>query len=124
MPRKKKEPKPPSFHKDRQLFISRMLGAGNSPNYKLDMMVAKEIFETFNNDIDFLGKVKKPFEFKKGMGLLYFKSPAGKEYLQKKYREFHFKIEETEKPVDLGVKSGDDVFEYKPRTVREFLNGC
>jgi len=123
MPRKKKEPKPPSFHKDRQFFISRMLGNAKSPSYKLDMMIAKEVFETFNNDIDFLHKVKRPFEFDPQKGLLYFKSPAGKEYLRKKYTEFKFIIPESEKPVDLGVKSGDDVYENKPRTIREFLYG-
>jgi hypothetical protein len=122
MPRKKKEPKPPSFHKDRQFFISRMLGAGKSPNYKLDMSIAKEIFESFNNDLDFLHKVKPPSWLDPKKGLLYFKSPAGKEYLRKKYQEFKFVIEEKEKPVDLGVKSGEDVLEHKPRTVRQFLN--
>lgn len=119
--RKKKEPKPPSFHKDRQFFISRMLGKAKSPNYKLDMMIAKEVFKAFNSDINFLHKVKRPFEFDPKSGLLYFKSPAGKEYLRKKYQEFNFKIEEKEKPIDTGVKSGHDVFEHKPRTIREFL---
>lgn len=122
MPRKKKEPKPPSFHKDRQFFISRMLGAAKSPNYKFDMSIAKEIFESFNNDLDFLHKVKPPSWLDPKKGLLYFKSPAGKEYLRKKYQEFKFVIEEKEKPVDLGVKSGDDIFEHKARTIREFLN--
>ena len=122
MPRKKKEPKPPSFHKDRQFFISRMLGHSKSPNYKLDMSIAKEVFETFNNDLNFLHKVKPPSWLDPKLGLLYFKSAAGKEYLRKKYQEFNFKIEEKEKPVDLGVKSGDDVLEHKARTIREFLN--
>lgn len=113
--------KQPSYHKDRQLFISRMLGAGNSQNYKLDMMIAKEIFEAYNNDLEFLHKVKPPFEFKKGSGLLYFRSAAGKEYLRKKYREFKFEIPEQEKPVDLGVKFGDDIHIDKPKTLRDFL---
>jgi len=123
MSKKEKKIKPPSYHRDRQLFISRMLGAGNSPNYKLDMMIVKEIFESFDNDLDFLHKVKPPFEFKKGAGLLYFRSPAGKEYLRKKYNEFKFEVPEREKVVDLGVKAGEDIYEHKPTTIREFLYG-
>ena len=99
-----------------------MLGHSKSPNYKLDMSIAKEVFETFNNDLNFLHKVKPPSWLDPKLGLLYFKSAAGKEYLRKKYQEFNFKIEEKEKPVDLGVKSGDDVLEHKARTIREFLN--
>jgi hypothetical protein len=86
-------------------------------------MIAGEIFKSFENDVDFLSKVKPPFEFKKGSGLLYFRTIAGKEYLRKKYLEFKFIIPEQEKPVDLGVKSGDDIYEHQPRTLREFLYG-
>lgn len=123
MAKKEKKVKPPSFHKDRQLFISRMLGAGKSPNYVLDMMITKEIFETYENDLSFLHKVKRPFEFDPKMGLLYFRSFAGKEYLRKKYQEFKFEIPERERPVDTGVKAGEDVFKFKPRTIKQFLYG-
>ena len=123
MPKKKKEPKPPSFHRDRQLFITRMIGKGNSPNYALDMAITKELFEAYNNDLDFLHKVKAPSWIDPKMGMLYFRSAIGKEYMRKKYIEFKFIIPESEKPVDLGVKSGDDVYENKPRTLRQFLYG-
>jgi hypothetical protein len=122
MPAKKeKKIKPPSFFQEKRGFIFRMLGGKKSDNYKLDMMIANEIFKLYEGEIDFLTKVKPPFEFKKGNNLLYFRSPHGREYLKKKFLEFKFVIPEHELPVDLGVKSGDDVYESSPRTIREFL---
>jgi hypothetical protein len=53
--------------------------------------------------------------------ILWFKTEEGKKYLAKKLREFHYKIEEYEKPVDTGVKSGDDKLDIKVQSIRKFL---
>ena len=121
MSAKVKKEKPPSFFQEKRDFIYRMLGNKKSSNYKLDMMAAKKIFAEFDNDLDFLSKVKPPFPL--DGTIKFFLSSGGMEYLKKKYREFKFIIPEHELPVDLGVKSGEDVYEPKPRTIREFLYG-
>ena len=122
MPAKKaKKIKPPSYFQEKRDFVYRMLGNQRAQNYKLDMMTAKKIFAEFDNDVDFLSKVKPPF--KMDGSIKYFLTEAGMKYLKKKYLEFKFEIPKHELPVDLGVKSGDDVYEKQPRTLREFLYG-
>lgn len=122
MPAKKaKKIKTPSYFQEKRDFLSRMLDNQKPDNYKLEMMVVKQVFQAFDNDLDFLSKVKPPF--KMSGSIRYLITDAGMKYLKKKYLEFKFIIPEHEKPVDLGVKSGDDVYEKQPRTIRDFLYG-
>lgn len=104
-------------------FLRRMLRInGDYSVSKLDMIVIHEIFSWYPEDIDFMEKVSSPpFVIN---NILWFKTEDGKKYLHKKKLEFYFKIPEREKAVDLGEKFGDDVLDRKPRTTREFLNGC
>jgi hypothetical protein len=117
--------KKPSKHKitSKRDFLRRMLRIkGDYSISKLDMIVIHEIFSWYPEDIDFMEKVSAPpFPIN---NILWFKTEDGKKYLHKKKLEFYFKIPKYEKPVDTGEKFGDDVLERKPRTTREFLNGC
>ncbi|MDB4314580.1 hypothetical protein N9955_00975 [bacterium] len=117
--KKKKAAKAPTFFKEKREFLRRMLDGGKSENYALDMKAAKKVFEEFDNDIDFLGKVKPPFKMEGS--IKYFLTSDGMKYLKKKYIEFKFILPEREKPVDLGVKVGDDIVTPNPRTIRKFL---
>jgi len=113
----KKQPKP--FFKERKEFIKRMLGGQKPVDHRLDMMVVTKIFATFENDLDFLSKVKPPFELKGT--IKYFLTKDGKEYLLKKYREFNYKVPEADKYVDTKQKVGEDTHESKSNTLRGFL---
>ena len=115
---KAKSPKP--FFKERKEFIKRMLCGGKSEDMKLDMMVATSIFKNFENDLDFLGKVKPPFKFEGS--IKYFFSKDGKEYLRKKKLEFEYNPENTEKMIDHLEKIGEDIEIPKRPTLRNFLN--
>ena len=54
--------------------------------------------------------------------LVIFQSDYGKSLLDKKYKEFHYKIPEYTK-IELTEKSGDDrIINRKPKTIRGFLN--
>ena len=116
----KKAPKQPTFFQERRFFIKRILGE-NVKEYSKEMLFTKKIFEKFNNDIDFLNNVKPP-QFLKD-SLAWFLCPEGIKYLERKHKEFHFQIEEYEKPVEVFEKAGDDVYVKQPRTIREFLYG-
>lgn len=109
-----------SFFKERKEFIKRMLNDGKSSNYKLDMMTATKIFKSFNNDIDFLSKVKPPFNL--NGSIKYFLTKEGQDYLRKKKLEFEYKPKNSEKIVDHSEKVGDDVMTSRKRTLRDFLN--
>ena len=85
-----------------------------------EIHAATKVFECFKNDTDFLSKVKPPFVFKNT--IKYFLTKDGKEYLQKKHKEFYYKPPEKDKFVDTGVKSGEDTLRKKPKTLRDFLN--
>jgi hypothetical protein len=115
---KKKEKKP--FFAERKEFIKRMLDGGRSKDMTLDMITATKVFATFDNNIDFLGKVKPPFKL--DGSIRYFLTAEGKEYLRKKKLEFDYKPKNTEKIVDHLEKIGDDIVTSKPRTLRDFLN--
>lgn len=115
---KKKETKP--FFAERKDFIKRMLDGGKSHDMKLDMITATRIFATFDNNVDFLGKVKPPFKL--DGSIRYFLTADGKEYLRKKKLEFDYKPKNTEKIIDHFEKIGDDIVIPKPRTLRNFLN--
>jgi len=81
MPAKKeKKIKPLYLFSGEARFIYRMLGNQKAQNYKLDMMAAKKIFAEFDNDIDFLSKVKPPF--KMDGSIKYFLTEAGMKYLK------------------------------------------
>lgn len=116
--RTKKQSKRPTFFQERRSFIRRILGE-KVEQYSREMLFTKKIFEKFNNDIDFLNSVKPP-AFLKG-SLAWFLCPEGLKFLDKKYKEFYFKIQEWEKPVEVFEKAGDDVYVKQPRTIREFL---
>ena len=54
--------------------------------------------------------------------LVIFQSEYGKSLLDKKYKEFHYKIPEHTK-IELTKKSGcDKVIVRKPKTIRQFLD--
>ena len=113
----KKQPKP--FFKERKDFLKRMLGGSKPINYVFEMSTVTKIFAQFENDLDFLSKVKPPFELKGP--IKYFLTKEGKEYLSKKYKEFNYKVPEQDKFVDTKEKSGEDTHESKSNTLRGFL---
>lgn len=119
--KKTKKNKPPtSFFQERRDFIKRMLNGNKSSNYKLDMMAATKVFKVFENDVNFLSKVKPPFELTDS--IKYFLTKAGMDYLRKKKLEFEYKPKNHEKIVDHGLKTGEDILLQKRKTLREFLD--
>ena len=90
-------------------------------NFSFQMSIVKKIFKKFNNDLDFLSKVKPPFKFKYPT-LGYFLTKDGRQYLIKKYREFYYKPPNPDKFVDNGVKSGEDILSKNIKTLKEFLD--
>lgn len=118
--KKIKKEKPPSFFKEKLAFINRLLGESHSSPRMAERVVAKKIFARYNNDIDFLSKVSAPSWLKDS--LVWFLSADGLKYLDLKYKEFYFKIQDAPKIVDFQEKFGDDIMERKPLTVRDFLN--
>jgi len=97
-----------------------MLAGSKATDWRMEMHTATKVFECFENDTDFLSKVKPPFVFKNT--IKYFLTKDGKEYLQKKHKEFYYKPPEKDKFVDTGVKSGEDILRKKTKTLRDFLN--
>ena len=117
-----KPKKPPApFFTERREFLFRVLNGEKPANYCLEMTVVKKIFAHFENDLDFLSKVNPP-SWMKGNSIRWFLTNDGKQFLDKKYKEFKFKIAEFEKCVDSGEKFGDDLIEHRPLTLRNFLN--
>jgi len=116
----KKPSKAPSFFQERKDFIKRMLDDGKSSDYKLDIMTASKIFKSFNNDIDFLSKVKPPFKLQGS--IKYFLTKDGLEYLKRKHKEFYYKPINSEKMVDLNKKVGEDIVTERRKTLRDFLD--
>jgi len=114
----KKQPKP--FFKERKEFLKRMLGGLKPINYVFEMSTVTKIFTQFNNDLEFLSKVKPPFQLKGT--IKYFLTQDGREYLSKKHKEFYYKPPEKDKFVDTEVKAGQDILEKKKKTLRDFLN--
>jgi len=114
----KKQPKP--FVKERKEFIKRMLDGGKSDDIRLDMMVVTKVFEWFDNDIDFLLKVKPPFKL--NGSIKYFRSKDGRDYLIKKHKEFQYNPKNHEEFVEGNEKIGEDIVKPKIRSLREFLN--
>ena len=117
MAAKRKTPKP--FFKERKDFLRRCLGE-KIKNYTAEMTAVTKIFERFDNDIDFLNKVKPPSFLKDS--LLWFLTEEGNKFLKKKHKKFYYKLEEFSLPVNLGEKFGEDVIEKKQQTIRSFLN--
>jgi len=117
-----KKIKPPKHSMlSKRAFLRRMLRVGNEfKANKVDIITVHEIFSWYPEEIDFMAKVGPP-PFKLN-NILWFKTEDGKKYLAKKLREFHYKIEEYEKPVDTGVKSGDDKSNIKVLSIRKFLD--
>lgn len=116
-PALKKKAKP--FFKERKDFVKRMLEGGSSDCMKLDMITVTKIFEDFDNNLDFLTKVKPPFKL--NGSIKYFLTKDGKGYLIKKKKEFDY-IPNVEKPiVDYKEKAGEDLFENKTQTLINFL---
>lgn len=89
-------------------------------NYKLDMIAATKVFKRFENDADFLLKVKPPFKL--DGSIKYFLTKVGLEYLDKKHREFYYKPKNSEKMVDYKLKFGQDRLTEKRKTMRDFLD--
>ena len=118
LPKAKKQAKP--FFKERKDFLKRMLGGSKPTNYVFEMSTVTKIFAQFEGDLDFLSKVKPPFEFKNS--IKYFLTKEGKEYLLRKYREFYYKPPEKDKFVDNRVKSGEDILSKNIKTLKEFLD--
>jgi len=118
LPVKKKQTKP--FFTERREFVKRMLAGSKASDWRMEMHTATKVFEQFKNDLDFLSKVKPPFVFKNT--IKFFLTKEGKEYLEKKYREFNYKPPEKEKFVDTKQKFGEDITSKKKKTLRDFLN--
>ena len=117
VPKPKKTAKP--HFKERKEFLKRMLGESKPINWVFEMHTTTKIFEQFNNDLDFLSKVKPPFSLEGT--IKYFLTPKGGEYLDKKHREFYYKPPEKDKFVDTKEKVGEDIIETKTKTLRDFL---
>jgi hypothetical protein len=114
----KKTPKP--FFKERKEFIKRMLDGERSDCMKLDMMTATKIFQDFDNNLDFLTKVKPPFKLNKS--IKYFLTKDGQNYLLKKKQEFDYVPPEQESVIDHEEKVGEDLLTNRTQTLRDFLN--
>lgn len=112
--------KKPTFFQERKDFIKRMLNGHKSLDYKLDMMTATKVFKEFDNDVDFLSKVKPPFKL--DSSIKYFLTKDGMEYLKKKKLEFYYKPKNYEKIVDHQKKIGEDRVIEKRKTLRDFLD--
>ena len=108
------------FFKERREFIKRMLGGAKSIDYRLDMMTVTKVFKMFNNDLDFLSKVKAPFKLEGS--IKYFLTKDGIAYLKRKKLEFEYKPKNYEKMVDHKDKVGEDRRIEKPKTLRNFLD--
>lgn len=115
---KRKTPKP--FFKERREFISRMLEGERSDCMKLDMMTATKIFDDFDNDLDFLSRVKPPFKLNKT--IKFFLTKDGMEYLKKKKLEYDYQPTDQKEIVDHNKKAGEDILIKKKSTLIEFLN--
>jgi hypothetical protein len=124
MPRPKKVSTPKkqvkSFFKERKEFIKRLLDGSKSSNFALDMMTATKVFEKFNNDLDFLSKVKPLFKLNGTIKWLL--TADGIKFLDLKYKEFKYKPKKSEILIDSGEKFGDDIVKPRPRTIRQFLD--
>ena len=114
----KKQAKP--FFKERKEFVKRMLNGEKSQDMRLDIIVATKVFEWFDNNIDFLSKVKPPFKF--NGSIKYFRSQDGRDYLTRKYKEFQYNPQNHEEFVEGNEKIGEDIVKPKTRSLREFLN--
>ena len=108
------------FFKERREFIKRMLGGAKSIDYRLDMMTVTKVFKTFNNDLDFLSKVKAPFKLEGS--IKYFLTKDGIQYIKRKKLEFDYKPKNFEKMVDHQDKMGEDIKIEKRKTLRDFLD--
>lgn len=115
----KKQAKP--FFRERKQFVIRMLDGEKSEDMSMDMMVATQVFKWFDNDIEFLSKVKPPFKFKNS--IRYLRSKDGRKYLEKKHREYLYLPKNQEDFVEQIDKIGEDIVQPKIRTLRDFLNG-
>jgi len=115
-PKKKAKP----FFKERKEFIKRMLSGNKSENLQLDMMVVTKIFESFDNNVNFLNNVPPPFALDKS--IKFFLTEDGKKYLSKKKLEFDYIPKKVDKIVDCNEKMGKDVETNKNKTLRQFLN--
>jgi len=118
LPAKKKQTKP--FFVERREFVKRMLAGSKAKDWRMEMHTATKVFEHFKNDLDFLSKVKPPFVFKNT--IKFFLTKEGREYLEKKYKEFNYKPPEKDKFVDTKEKFGEDIVSKKKKTLRDFLN--
>ena len=115
---KKKKPKP--FFKARRDFIKRMLAGSKATDWRMEMHTATKVFSEFDNDLDFLEKVKPPFVFKNT--IKYFLTKEGREYLRKRHKEFYYKPPDKDKFIDTKEKAGEDILEKKKKTLKDFLN--
>ena len=97
-----------------------MLEGQKSLDYKLDMMVATKIFKEFEDNIDFLEKVRSPFKF--DGSIKFFLTKEGMDYLKKKKLEFEYKPKKSEKIVDHKKKVGEDRLIERRKTLRDFLD--
>lgn len=118
LPVKKKKPKP--FFKARRDFIKRMLAGSKAKDWRMEMHTATKVFSEFDNDLDFLEKVKPPFVFKDT--IKYFLTKEGREYLRKRHKEFYYKPPDKDKFIDTKEKAGEDILEKKKKTLKDFLN--
>ena len=83
-----------------------------------EMKALNDLLEKFQ-DVSFWNKVSFSESFN---SLLFFKKGDGLEILNKKYREFNYKIPEP-KRFNIGKTTGEDrVYKNKIKTIKDFLN--
>ena len=83
-----------------------------------EMKALNDLLEKFE-DVSFWNKVNFSENFN---SLLFFKKGVGLEILNKKYREFNYKVPEP-KIFNIGKTTGKDrVYKNKPKTIKDFLN--
>jgi hypothetical protein len=88
------------------------------PFWTREYGILKRLMEKYPNE-DFWQKIHFENDWD---SLVILQSDYGKSLLDKKYKEFHYKIPKYKK-IELTNKSGcDKVIIHKPKTIRGFLN--
>ena len=114
--KRKKEKVRVSTGKERKDFAVRMLVDNPKPMWQAELRACKDLFKLF--PVEFLIKVSKP-PFKIN-SCFFFLSEDGKEYLNRKLKEFLYKPERYE--IVEGIeKQGEDWSGKRKRGFREFL---
>lgn len=112
-------PQRPTYFKERKEFVRRMVNE-DQISWAKEMQLSKTLFQKYSEHIEFLDKLKRPFELN---SIAWFLSPNGEKFLNDKLVEFYYKPKETEKVVDYGRKFGEDIIISRKPTLRQFIDG-